>query len=102
MELKKPAMAGTMESSDVTVSVFPATGCGIRIEIESPVRELFGDAIERTVRAALAELGVADAFVKVADRGALDCAIRARTLCALCRAAGRGYDWGKGDQLHAD
>ena len=98
MELKKPAVAGTMESSDIMVTLRPNEGRGIEIDIQSDVKATFGDAIEATIREVLAEFGVTDAVVAVVDKGALDFVIRARMQCAVCRAAEVSYDWGKEDR----
>ena len=97
MELKKPAVAGTLESSDVQITLRPNPGQGIQIELQSDVKALFGQAIEETVRAVLAEFGVQDALVYVNDKGALDFVIRARMECAVCRAAQVQFNWGKED-----
>lgn len=97
MELKKPAVAGTLESSDVQVTLRPNPGKGIQISLISDVKALFGQAIEATVRDVLAEFGVSDALVEINDKGALDFAIRARMQCAICRAAEIRFDWGKED-----
>lgn len=97
MELKKPAVAGTLESSDVQITLRPNPGQGIQINLQSDVKAMFGDAIEATVRNVLAEFDVKDALVDVNDKGALDFAIRARMECAVCRAAEVGFDWGRSD-----
>lgn len=97
MELKKPTVAGTLESSDVQITLRPNPGQGIQIELQSDVKALFGQAIEETVRAVLAEFGVQDALVDVNDKGALDFVIRARMECAVCRAAQVQFNWGKED-----
>ena len=97
MELKKPAVAGTLESSDVQITLRPNPGQGIQIELQSDVKALFGQAIEETVRAVLAEFGVQDALVDVNDKGALDFVIRARMECAVCRAAELAFPWEKED-----
>lgn len=97
MELKKPAMAGTLESSDVQITLRPNPGQGIVIQLQSDVKTLFGDAIEATVREVLDQFQVTDALVDVNDKGALDFAIRARMECAICRAAEIQYNWGKED-----
>ena len=97
MELKKPAVAGTLESSDVQITLRPNPGQGIQIELQSDVKVLFGQAIEETVRAVLAVFGVQDALVDVNDMGALDFFIRARFECAVCRAAQVQFNWGKED-----
>lgn len=98
MELKKPVLAGTLESSDIQIRLFPNPGNGISIDLKSDVQVLFGDAIEKTVRDVLAEFEVTDALVELIDKGALDFAIRARMQCAICRSAGIRYDWSKEDQ----
>ena len=97
MELKKPAVAGTLESSDVQITLRPNPGQGIQIELQSDVKALFGQAIEETLRAVLSEFGVQDALVDVNDTGALDFVIRARMECAVCRAAQVQFNWGKED-----
>ena len=97
MKIKKPASAGTLESSDVFVSVAPNEGGGIDIELESEVEALFGDAIEAAVRRELALAGVTEAAVRLQDHGALDCVIAARVRCAVYRAAGESYDWTRED-----
>ena len=98
MEVKKPAVAGTMESSDIMVTLRPNENGGIEIDIQSDVKATFGDAIEATIREVLADFGVENAVVAVVDKGALDFVIRARMQCAVCRAAEVSYDWGKEDQ----
>lgn len=82
-EIVKKAWAGTLESSDAYVEVEPAQA--LTIELQSVVQAQFGDAIEAAVRAVLAECGVEKARVKVMDRGALECVIRARVETALLR-----------------
>lgn len=98
LELKKPAIAGTMESSDAMISIEPNRDKGIRIEIESNVKEIFGHAIEASVRDVLRKFDVRNGQILVRDRGALDFTIRARMACAICRAAEITYDWRKEDE----
>ena len=74
-----------MESSDAYVEVEPRES-GIDIELESVVIGQFGDAIRSTVMDVLASLQVKNAGVRVVDRGALECVIRARVETALLRA----------------
>lgn len=97
MILKKPAIAGTLESSDVQIAISPNPGQGIEIDLYSDVKAQFGKSIEATVRDVLAEFGIADASVQLLDKGALDCVIRARLRCAVCRAAETPYDWTRED-----
>ena len=84
MEIVKTASAGTMESSDVYVEIEPGTA-GVEVELESVVQLQFGDAIEAVVREVLCEQGVESARVRVTDRGALECVIRARVETAVLR-----------------
>ncbi len=97
MILKKPASAGTLESSDVLVTVEPNPGGGVVIDLDSEVKAAFGPDIEATVRRELALAEVEDVVVRLKDRGALDCTIAARVRCALYRAAEARYDWRKED-----
>ena len=97
MELKKPAMAGTTESSDVMITLRPNPEGGIEIDLKSDVKTLFGDAIEKTILEVLKEFQVENALVNVVDKGALDFVIRARMQCAVCRAAEIQFDWGEED-----
>ena len=84
MDIIKRASAGTMESSDAYVEIEPAQS-GITVELESVVLAQFGDQIRDTVLDVLADQGVEQAAVRVIDRGALECVIRARVEAAICR-----------------
>ena len=94
---KIPAIAGTLESSDVQIAIAPNPGMGIEIALESDVKAQFGDSIRATVRDVLAEFDISEASVQLLDKGALDCVIRARLRCAICRSAEIPYDWTKED-----
>lgn len=83
-EIKKIASAGTDEKSDAVVTVAPCAD-GLQLEIKSVVMNQFGPAIEASVREVLQDMGVANAAVTVADRGALDCVLRARVETAVLR-----------------
>lgn len=78
------ASAGTMESSDAYVEIEPGQG-GLEIALESVVAQQFGDDIRRVVRDVLAENSVENAKVRVVDRGALECVLRARVETAIVR-----------------
>lgn len=86
MDIIKKASAGTLESSDVYVEIEP--GQGIQLELESVVEQQFGESIRALVREVLAEYGVENAKLHIADRGALDCVIRARVETAVARGKG--------------
>ena len=97
MEIQKAAMAGTLESSDAQVTVMPGDGKGIELTLESSVMNQYGRQIKKTVLAVLEGLGVKDARVKVVDKGALDCTLKARAECAVFRsnaASDKKSPWG--------
>ena len=75
MEIKKPAMAGTLESSDCQVTVEPGNG---------------------SVEFNLDNLDVKDVKISVVDKGALDCTIKARVEGAVFRSLDQIKDipWG--------
>mgnify|MGYP001210263119 FL=1 len=80
----KKATAGTMESSDVYVELTPSDN-GIELELDSVVYHQFGDEILKVVREVLEEFDVQNAKVKLVDRGALECVLRARVETAILR-----------------
>ena len=83
MNIQKSASAGTMESSDVYVQIEPSAS--LEIQVESVVYNQFGQAIREVVTEVLQEQGVEAASVRVIDRGALECVIRARVEAAILR-----------------
>ena len=87
MKIVKYATAGTLESSDAYVEIEPGEN-GVTIQLESVVLEQFGEAIEQAARDVLKNLGVEQAQVRIADRGALECVIRARVETAVIRGKG--------------
>ncbi len=93
MKIQQSAVAGTMESSDVMVTVRPNPEKGLQIQIKSVVLSMFGDQIRATVEEVFASFGIEDAIVELVDKGAIDCVIRARTQAAICRATGTKFNW---------
>ncbi len=93
MQINTPAVAGTMESSDLMIRMEPGDGA-VEVALESTVMQQFGAQIESVIRETLAQLGIGDVRVTAVDKGALDCTVRARVLAAAYRAAGReDYHW---------
>ena len=78
MEIKNTAMAGTLESSDITVVIEPNPENEIEIELKSSVEKQFGDQIKKVINDTLKEMNIECAIVRVNDKGALDCVIKAR------------------------
>ena len=90
MQLIKTAVAGTMESGDIMVTIEPRDSGGVTLELSSSVMQQFGRQIEEMIRKTLAELGVEHAV----DKGALDCTVRARVSAAAFRSAeSTDYTW---------
>ena len=87
MSISRCASAGTMESSDVYVEIEPSEN-GLSIQLESVVKKQFGEKIQAVVKEVLEEQGVKSADVRVIDRGALECVIRARVETAVLRGKG--------------
>ena len=95
MEIKKPAVAGTLESSDCQVTVEPGNG-KVDFSLESAVIHQFGNQIKKVVLETLRDLGVDNVRISIVDKGALDCTIKARIEGAVFRAVDQ-YDnipWG--------
>ena len=86
MKLLKPAVAGTLESSDCFVSIEPSEN-GIEIDLKSDVIRQFGDSIREVIGETLETLGIENCSISVTDKGALDCTIRARVESAAFRSA---------------
>ena len=96
MEIVKPAMAGTLESSDAQIMVEPGEN-GIELFLKSSVMNQYGRQIKATVLETLERLGVKNARVTVVDKGALDCTLKARVECAVfrsCDASEKDIPWG--------
>lgn len=87
VDILKLASAGTMESSDAYVEIEPWDN-GLQIQVESVVEKQFGRQIRMAVESVLEECGVKNANVRVIDRGALECVIRARVETAVIRGKG--------------
>lgn len=84
MTIRKPGIAGTLESSDIMITIKPADE--IMVNLISSVSQFYGESIMATIKAVLEESGVKGAEVEAVDHGALDCTIRARVYAAVERA----------------
>lgn len=95
MEIQKTAMAGTLESSDVQITVEPSDR--LSLTIESSVINQYGRQIKAVVLQTLKELEVLNAKVTVIDKGALECTLKARVECAVYRSSNssdKNIAWG--------
>ena len=94
MEIKKVGMAGTLESSDISITIEPSDEAGIEIILQSSLEKQFGKQIRKTIEETLKSHGVERALVRAIDKGAIDYVIKARTQTALYRAADISeYNW---------
>ncbi|MFA9376619.1 MAG: citrate lyase acyl carrier protein [Lachnotalea sp.] len=95
MEVVKTGVAGTMESSDIMVTICKNSHKGIDIKLESSVEKQFGKQIKKVIEACATRLGLEDAEIIAVDKGALDCVIKARVETAIYRACeSTDYCWG--------
>ncbi|MFP3153970.1 citrate lyase acyl carrier protein [Lachnospiraceae bacterium ZAX-1] len=90
MEIIKTAVAGTLESSDIMVTLEPNTS-GIAIELTSTVEKQFGALIKDVIMETLKEMDIENARIVAVDKGALDCTIKARVKTVICRATESDY-----------
>lgn len=95
MEIKKPAVAGTMESSDCQVTVEPGDG-KIDFTLDSAVEHQFGNEIRKVTMETLKNLGIDNVKISIVDKGALDCTIKARIEGAVFRSVDQytNLPWG--------
>lgn len=89
MKVAKAAMAGTMESSDIMITLEPGDG-SVKIDLQSSVDMYYHDQIMDVLKDVLQQMQVDDANVRAVDHGALDCTIRARMTTAVKRALREG------------
>ena len=94
MELKKAGISGTLESSDIMVTIKKTNKQCIDIRLSSSVEKQFGDEIRKVIADSLKKLGINEAEVDAVDKGALDCTVRARVKAAAYRACEcTEFDW---------
>ena len=95
MEIKKPAIAGTLESRDCQVTVEAVEG-KVDFSLESAVINQYGNQIKKVAYETLENLGIDNVKLTIVDKGALDCTIKARIEAAVYRSVGQIEDlpWG--------
>lgn len=85
MDIVRPAIAGTLESSDCQVTVEKGEG-NVDFSMESSVINQYGNQIRKVELETLKNLGVSDVKLTIVDKGALDCTIKARIEAAVYRS----------------
>lgn len=93
MKIINSAHAGTLESSDVYIQINPIEENVVKIELESSVKELYGEMIEELIRKTLKDMNKSYVHVKVQDKGAMDLVIKARLQAAILRACNSDPVW---------
>jgi citrate lyase subunit gamma (acyl carrier protein) len=96
MKIIKTGLAGSLESSDILITIDSNQEKGRDISLNSTVQRQYGKQILKVVNETLDLLSVKDVKVRLEDKGALDCTIRARLESAVYRASGsQTYPWEK-------
>lgn len=83
MEIIKRSVSGTLESSDIMITVEPNGENGRVIDLDSSVEKQFGDSIRETMRNLLDQFQIGNIKISAIDKGALDCIIVARLKAAI-------------------
>ena len=79
------AVAGTLESNDILITISSAGGSANSVSLTSIVINQFGPAIRAVVDQCLEASGLSGVEVTVQDKGALECTIKARMETAIAR-----------------
>lgn len=84
------AVAGTLESNDILITISSTTtassgGSANSVSLSSIVINQFGPAIRAVIDQCLEASGLSGVEVTVQDKGALECTIKARMETALAR-----------------
>lgn len=86
MKIENNAQAGTLESSDVYVTILANPNDTIDIQIKSIVYQQFGQQIYLVAQDTLSDLGITSCILLLEDKGALDFTIKARIESAVQRS----------------
>ena len=80
------AVAGTLESNDILITISgSAGGSANSVSLSSIVINQFGPAIRAVIDQCLEKSGLSGVEVTVQDKGALECTIKARMETAIAR-----------------
>ena len=91
--IKKQAIAGTLESSDIQIIISKSDGKENIIELESPVKHLFEEEILKVINRVLKQHELVGVHIRAIDKGALNCTIAARMQTAIYRATEKELIW---------
>jgi citrate lyase subunit gamma (acyl carrier protein) len=93
LKIKKTAISGTLESSDIQITVSKNDDEENAIDLQSPVKHLFEEEILRVITEELNKHQLTGVYVRAIDKGALDCTIAARMQTAIYRACESELNW---------
>ena len=79
------AVAGTLESNDILITISGIGGSANSVSLSSIVINQFGPAIRAVIDQCLEKSGLSGVEVSVQDKGALECTIKARMETAIAR-----------------
>ena len=79
------AVAGTLESNDILITISSAGGSANSVSLTSIVINQFGPAIRAVIDQCLTSSGLSGVQVTAQDKGALECTIKARMETAIAR-----------------
>ncbi len=85
MDITKNAVAGTLESSDCMVTIEP-NDSGVDFSLDSSVAHQFGNQIKKVALETLNKLDIQNVKIRIVDKGALDCTVKARIEAAVYRS----------------
>ncbi|WP_334330886.1 citrate lyase acyl carrier protein [Candidatus Phytoplasma prunorum] len=85
--IKKMAFCGSLESSDVLVTIEPNTEKKINIFIKSPFIRQFGKRIKKVALETLDNFNIEQCNLIIQDQGAIDAVLVARLITAFNRAS---------------
>lgn len=85
--IKKSKVGNEKQNADCVIEIKPRLK-GVKINLESLVKNQFGDAIKQAVKDELKKQDVRSAEVTIVDRGAIDPVLRARLECVIKRGRG--------------
>lgn len=89
MDIEVTSQAGSLESSDVLITLKPSPKKELIIYVKSDVDHQYGEAIKRVIAETLGKSGVASVVCYAEDKGALDYTLIARVEAAVSRAKKR-------------
>ena len=90
MQLKKTAVAGTMESGDIMITIEPKDAGGVDLDLSSNVMQQYGRQIEAVIRETLSGLGIENAAVQAVPASVPPPSVRQRAVTTSGRCVSNG------------